>query len=364
METEESRGVKASILKLCVSPQSPLREAIACINESDSKIALVIDKDQRLTDTITDGDVRRAILAGLNLDMPVRDVQSQKKISQHPKPVTAIVGTHPVELLSLMESSGIRQIPLLDKTGRLVDLVTLQDLDPAVSTPLKAVVMAGGLGNRLRPLTEEVPKSMLPVGDRPILERIIQQLGEAGIHQVNLTTHYKSELITEHFGDGRKFGVDIHYVNEDQPLGTAGILKMFEESDEPMLVMNGDILTQVNFRSLHEFHKDHHADMTVAVSQHEIHIPFGVIETEGVIVKKILEKPSFKHFINAGIYLINPKVCRLIPKEQFFDMTDLIEHVMQNNGRVITFPLHEYWLDIGRYSDYEKAQEDVKNGKF
>src|SRR6185436_7083304 len=172
----------------------------------------------------------------------------------------------------------------------------------------RALVMAGGFGNRLWPLTEEVPKPMLPVGDKPLLEWIVEQLKHAGIRQVNVATHYKGDVIAEHFKNGEAFGVDIRYVKEDQPLGTAGALSLLEVVDEPLLLMNGDILTRVDFRALLHFHREHKADLTMCVRQYEFNIPYGVIETDGVNVKGISEKPLVRQFVNAGIYLLNPHV--------------------------------------------------------
>jgi NDP-sugar pyrophosphorylase family protein len=204
---------------------------------------------------------------------------------------------------------------------------------------------------------------MLPVGDQPLLELIIEQLRQAGIRRVNLTTHYKGEIIARHFGDGRDFGVEIRYVKEDQPLGTAGALSLLDESDQPLLVVNGDILTRVDFRAMLDFHREHQAHMTVAVRQYEFRVPYGVIKTDGVAITGISEKPLARYFINAGIYLLNPKVCRFIPNGQSYDMTDLISRLVAAGRRVVGFPVREYWLDIGQVEDYQRALADVRNGE-
>ena len=204
---------------------------------------------------------------------------------------------------------------------------------------------------------------MLSVGGRPLMEVILEQLRQVGIRRVNLATHYKGEMISEHFGDGKDFGVEIRYVEEDQPLGTAGALSLMGESHEPILVMNGDILTRVDFRAMLEFHRNHQADMTVAVRRYEFSVPYGVVESDGVAVIGISEKPVVQHLINAGIYLLNPEVCQLIPKGQRYDMPDLITRMVGEGQRVISFPVHEYWLDIGRVEDYRRALNDIKSGK-
>jgi NDP-sugar pyrophosphorylase family protein len=224
------------------------------------------------------------------------------------------------------------------------------------------MVMAGGEGTRLRPLTDSVPKSMLPVGDRPLLELIVRQLGQAGIRRVNLATHYKADQIERHFGDGSEFSVDIQYVNEHQPLGTAGAIGLLSASHEPLLVVNGDILTQVDFAAMLEFHRAHNADMTVAVRPSEFHVPYGVVETSGVDITSLSEKPVMRYFVNAGIYLLNPEVCEWVPSGQRYDMPDLIGALIANRRRVISFPIHEYWRDIGQTADYRQAVADAEKG--
>ena len=248
---------------------------------------------------------------------------------------------------------------LVDAERRVAGLVTAEELLPSEELPLQAVIMAGGAGTRLRPLTQDVPKPMLPVGGRPMLERLIEQLRGAGIHRVNISTNYKREVIENHFGDGREFGVAVNYVKEDQPLGTAGALSLMQAPSEPILVVNGDILTRLNFRDLLNFHREHQADLTVAVRQYDVNVPFGVIETNGTAVTKVVEKPVLNFFVNAGIYLLEPHVHQAIPNGQRFDMTDLIEQLIAQGRRVVSFPVLEYWLDIGQLADYEAAQRNV-----
>jgi len=349
---------------LCVQPSASIRQAVACIDRNSCGIVLVVDDEKRLLDTVTDGDVRRALLAGVDLDSPVNVIVKHKVSSPHPHPVTAPVTIEPSELLCLMQERSVRQIPLLDGQGRVVGVTTLDELLPRDVLPLQAIVMAGGYGTRLQPLTEDLPKPMLPVGGKPLLELIIEQLRGAGIRRLNIATHYKSDIITQHFGDGREFGVEIQYVEEHRPLGTAGALGLLEVSDEPLLVINGDILTRVDFRAMLDFHREHQADMTVAVKRHEVEIPYGVVETNGVQVIGLLEKPVLRHFINAGIYLLNPGVCQHVPNGQSCDMPDVIRKLIAQGQRVISFPVREYWLDIGQTQDYKQAVTDVENRKF
>ena len=350
--------MQIELATICIEPNDSIRRAMECIEKSSSKVALVVDSQQRLFDTITDGDIRRAILAGEHLDARVSNLTSRKAESPNPRPITATAGTSRKHLLRLMQEKGIRQVPLLDADSRLVELATLQDLLPDEDLPLRALVMAGGYGVRLRPLTENIPKPMLPVGGRPLLELTIEQLSNAGIRKVNLATHYKGKVISDHFGNGQDFQVDIQYIEEDQPLGTAGALRLLDDLDEPLLVMNGDILTRIDFRAMLDYHLENQADMTVAVKEHEVSLPYGVIDLDGIDIKSISEKPALRHFVNAGIYLLNPRSLHYIPKGQPSDMPDLIETLLNKNARVISFPVHEYWADIGQVEDYQRVQLD------
>jgi dTDP-glucose pyrophosphorylase len=335
-----------------------------CIDRSGKGIALVLDEERHLLATVTDGDIRRAILAGMDLDLRVSELIDRRSHGHGSRPVTASLGTPNDELLHTMNEMGLRHVPLVDDDERVVGVVMLGDLAKEYELPLRAVVMAGGFGTRLRPLTEDLPKPMLPLGSRPLLELIVEQLRDAGIRKVNVATHYKGDMISDHFKDGQDFGVDIRYVKEDQPLGTAGALSLLEESDEPLLVINGDILTRVDFRSMLNFHREHQADLTVAVRLYEFNVPYGVVLTDGVAVKGISEKPIVRQFINAGIYLLSPPVRRLVPNGQPYDIPDLIQRLISEGRSVVSFPIREYWLDIGKADQYDQAQSDVAAGRY
>ena len=342
-----------SVEALSVRPTQSVREAMTCIDRHAKKIALVVDEGRRLLATLTDGDIRRAILAGMDLAAPIDTLLAQRPPAARHAPFTAPAGTSSGEALRLMNMHLVRHLPLVDENGRVVEVVALSELIQEL--PLQAVVMAGGYGQRLRPLTEHLPKAMLPMGDRPLLELILTQLRQTGIRQVCVTTHYKADVIAHHFGDGKAFGVELTYVKEDQPLGTAGALSLLQPSEAPLLVINGDIITQLDFRTMLEFHREHQAQMTVAVRQDEILVPYGVVESDGLLITGISEKPSVKLFINAGIYLLNPAVCQLIPSGCSFDMTDLISRSVASGLRVIGFPVREYWADIGHHEHYQQA---------
>jgi NDP-sugar pyrophosphorylase family protein len=277
--------------------------------------------------------------------------------------VTAPATISREDQLELMVQKGIRHLPLLNPDGTVAALALSEEFVPQ-PMPLQAVIMAGGFGTRLRPLTDDTPKPMLHIGGKPLMERTIENFQKAGISRINVTTHYLPEKITRHFGTGQKFGVEMNYVSEDQPLGTAGALRLIDESNEPLLVINGDILTDVDFRALVKFHQEHNAAMTVAVRQYDIQVPYGVVDASRGIVKGLREKPTLNFLVNAGIYLLEPTVRKYIPEDRRYDMTDLISALLAHGETVVGFPIMEYWLDIGKHDDFEKAQEDINQRRW
>jgi dTDP-glucose pyrophosphorylase/CBS domain-containing protein len=356
--------VVKNIEKLFISPDSTIQDAIVCIDGNELGVALVVDADKHLLGTIVDGDIRRAMLAQLDMQLPLT-VLLERKPAQYQKPITAPVKTSAEELVAIMRDRYVRHIPLVNAKGQVVDLFhisNLMDMSPAL-LPVQAVLMAGGMGTRLRPLTEETPKPMLPVGDRPLMERTIGLLRKSGIRHINVTTHFLPEKIRDHFGDGSDFDVELSYVNEEKPLGTAGGLSLIEPPDMPLLVMNGDLLTDINFREMFAYHQEQKALLTVAVRRYEYKVPYGVVESEDGFVTRLSEKPSYGFFVNAGIYLLEPEAFHRIPKEQHTNMTDIIDQLVADGLKVACFPIREYWLDIGQHADYAKAQEDVMSGK-
>jgi dTDP-glucose pyrophosphorylase len=355
-------SIYSDLNQICIGPTATIRDAIGCIDRSDRAIALVIDESGCLLDTITDGDIRRALLASVDLTAPIGSLRNRRKTSRYPVPVTAPITADPQDVLGTMEKQHLQQVPLLDDNGRVAGIVTRRDLCPSEPLTLTAVVMAGGEGARLRPLTADLPKPMLPMGGRPLMEHIITQLEHAGIKRVHITTHYHAEKIMEHFGDGQAFGLALSYVNEDRPLGTAGGLALLQPSDEPLLVMNGDIVTQVDFRSMYAYHREHQASLTVAVRAYEVKVPYGVMECAGTHVTAVREKPQLNLFVNAGIYLLEPSALQYIPQGRRFDMTDLIQVLIELGSPVVSFPIHEYWIDIGEHDNYVKAQHDMSSG--
>jgi dTDP-glucose pyrophosphorylase len=340
-------------------PGASMRQAMALVDRNQRGIVLVVGQDRKLLGTITDGDVRRALLAGRSLETPLADLLAEKRSPA----ICARAGTDAGVLLELMQANRVRQVPLLDGDDRVVSLATLDDLLPDRVLPLQAVIMAGGEGTRLRPLTEETPKPMLPLGDRPLVEHLVNQLRDSGIQQISMATRHRSHVIRDHFGDGSRFGVHVSYVEEDQPLGTAGALGLLGPGSGPLLVVNGDIVTRIDFRAMLAYHLENRAEMSVAVRAFDLQLPYGVVESNAARVTGIREKPLLRFQVNAGIYLLEPTVVADVPTGQRFDMTDLLAKLIAEQRMVVSFPVIEYWLDIGRPEDYERARRDAAEGR-
>ncbi len=352
--------MNSNIKKICIPITSSIRQAIICIDRNKKGIALITNEKQQLLGTITDGDIRRALLIDQDLDVSVRELLVRKNRSPYPKPITALVGTPPAKLLELMRKHAVRQIPILEGEGRVAGLLAMEELLPQQLLSTQAVIMAGGYGTRMQLLTGKLPKAMLRVGKEPLLQLIVKRLRKAGIRRVNIATHYKADKIVEHFGNGSALGVRLRYLTEDRPLGTAGALGLMEAPTEPFFVINGDILTNVNFQAMLAFHREQRAEMTVAVQKYDVEIAYGVVQIQDSLICQVVEKPKFQHLVNAGIYLLQPSVQSGIPKEKYLDMTDLIRKLIDEGRRVAGFPLWEDWLDIGNPAEYQRAREDAK----
>jgi dTDP-glucose pyrophosphorylase/CBS domain-containing protein len=342
---------------IMLAPSASITEAIAHLDAAGTGGIALCGPDRKLLGLLTDGDIRRAILKGASLDEPCMSLAVLH-------PVTARAPVSAAEALRLMVSRDINHLPVVNDAGQLVDFILRRDLISDSCLDIAAVIMAGGYGKRMLPLTAATPKPMLPVGDRPLLERTVRHLRRSGIREISLTTHYLSETIRRHFGDGEAFGVHIDYTEEDQPLGTAGALRLLKRPESPLLVLNGDVLTGVSFSDMLAYHRAHSAEMTVGVRKHELSVPFGVIDCEDARVTRLREKPVLTILINAGVYLIEPTAYDLIPNGERFDMTDLIEALLQAGRTVVSFPIIEYWQDVGRLEDYRQAQEDAQNRKI
>ena len=335
-----------------------LIDAIRVIEATAKRLAVVISSDNDVLGTLTDGDIRRCILAGDDLETLVVDAMNTM-------PITALANTSDSMLQELLACNVIRSLPLVDGQGKYVRTLHEMELsheDSNVNEKIfsAAVIMAGGEGTRLRPLTENMPKPMVEINGIPLLERQIHRLCNMGITNIYISVNYLCDVIKNYFGDGRSLGVEIHYLQEDKKLGTAGALSLLPdlESTSPILVMNGDVLTTSDFINLFHFHQDHHAVLTISAVDYHIKIPYGVIQYEGSQVIALQEKPSQHFFCNAGMYALSGEVVKKIPKDTFWNMTDLIDLCLAEGAMVSVFPVHEYWSDIGTPSDLEKARED------
>ena len=358
--TVEKAERETRLKLVTVSPQLPIAEAIPVLDRGGLGVLLLCDKDRKLSGILTDGDIRRAIIHGVSFEKPSITIANRN-------PVKASTNVLKSEALHLMDHSRefvVNHLPVVDKDGRVIDLLLRRDLISQEHLPLSAVIMAGGYGTRLRPLTEELPKPMLPLDGKPIMEQIIAKLRHAGIERIYVTTFYKAEKITDYFGDGKDFGVELYYVNEVKPLGTAGALGLIPKPSEPLLVINSDIITKVDFRAMLAYHREHFADMTVAVRQYSVQVPYGAVECEGPRILSLSEKPQASFLVNAGIYLLEPSVYQFIFTGEHFNMTDLIRCLLEARRSVVSFPIIEYWIDVGQHTDYERAKNDVQTGKL
>lgn len=330
-----------------------VRDAVRVIQESPARIALVVDSEGRLVGTITDGDVRRGLLRGVGMDDNLSAI-----VNRHP--ATSKAGENQRTLMARMKRDRLRQMPVVDAEGRVLRIEVGGDLAAGQRKDNIVVIMAGGLGQRLRPLTAEKPKPMLEVGDKPILEGILESFIELGFHRFFFAVNYKRELVEAHFGSGERWGVAIDYLREEEPLGTAGALSLLgEQPTQPLFIMNGDVLTKVNFEDLLSYHEEHGCVATVGVREHVVSIPFGVVDHDGYRLTGLREKPVLQFLVNAGIYVLDPAALRLIPPRRRFDMPDLLLALAAGKQEVSVFPIREYWIDIGQMEDFERA-----NGEF
>lgn len=341
------------VRRFFITPADTVRHAAQVIDTYKEGIALVTDEEGKLLGTITDGDIRRFMLSGRSLDEPCSMV-----MFAHPASVSITASRSEMQLM--LTSRKLRQLPLVNKSGVVEGLVTLRDFLPSDQAPSIAVIMAGGEGKRLRPITESIPKPMVEVGNKPLLETIVERLVCYGIRDIRLAVNYKHEIIENYFEDGKRFGANISYIHESKKLGTIGALTLMENPPEQsFLVMNGDVVTNVNFAQFHEFHKKHRAVCTIAASEYHIAIPYGVLDLAGHFVLGVKEKPTRNFFCNAGMYILDPETIHLIPKNTCYDVTTLIDELIANGYPVAAFPIREYWVDIGMKDDLQKAQSDM-----
>ncbi len=340
---------------LTVSENATLLQTIEAINAGAKQIALVVDESQKLLGTVTDGDVRRGLLRGLALDASVLEVMNKQ-------PHVASPDEDPQEVMAREFSKSIHQLPVIDEHGKLVGLLTDQDMLVAAEISTPVVLMAGGKGVRLYPLTKDVPKPMLKIGEMPIIEIIIRKLQAQGFRNIYISVNYLADVIRDHIKDGAWLGVNVTYLEESQPLGTAGALAQLEGTlAEPFLVMNSDLLTNANLRELVKFHKRQSAKATLGVREYTFQVPYGVVNIVDHVVESISEKPMHRSMVSAGIYVLDPWSLKLVPKDEFCDMPTLLDSVRTEGEKVVAFPIHESWLDIGRHDDLNDARNNIEH---
>jgi len=336
-----------------VSPETTIRKAIEVIESSKLKISFVVDNKNILIGSITDGDIRRGILNEINLDNMVTKVMNSN-------PLSAKSGDSKEIVLNLMKRADIRQVPLIDEHGRICSVEHLSEYISKDIVDNTVILMAGGLGNRLNPLTNNCPKPLLKIGDKPLLETIIESFIEQGFVNFYISVNYKAEMIQEYFKDGYHWGVNIKYLHESKRMGTAGALGLLKvNTTKPIIVINGDLLVKVDFSYLLNFHEENNVQATMCVREYDMQIPYGVISTnENNQILSITEKPIKKYFINAGIYVLQPEVLDIVPKNSNYDMPMLFEALIKMNSKTIIFPIKDYWMDIGEMENFLRAQNE------
>lgn len=342
--------------KTIIHRKRSIREVLGLINELSGKTLFVIDDKAKCIGSVTDGDIRRGLIRGVDLETAIEEVMSKNfkflKVNDY----------SPLDIREL-RLSDIIYVPVLDASGKILEILNLNTLRSRL--PLEAIIMAGGRGSRLAPLTDSTPKPMLKIGGKPIIEYNIDRLLSFGIKKIYISVNYLREQIMDYFGDGSLKGIEIIYIEETETTGTLGSATFIEAfSTKDLLVMNSDLLTNIDFEDLYQTYIDTNAEMTVASVAYEVNVPYGVLETEGVSIRGLQEKPTYSYYSNAGIYIINVDCIKEIPQRTFYNATDLIEKLIREERKVINFPIVDYWLDIGKPKDFQKAQADIKHLKF
>lgn len=343
-----------NLKKITIQEKTTIKEALKVINAEGLKIAIITDKNNKFLGTLTDGDIRRGLLKGLNLESQIKSIYVKN-------PTTALKTDDRKKLMDIAITKKILQIPIVDKNNKFIDLYLLNDsLKPIFKSNL-VIIMAGGKGTRLRPLTETIPKPMLKIGEKPILQIIIEKFKENNFNKFLICVNYKSKLIKNYFGNGSKFNVNIDYINEKKKMGTAGALSLLKNKpQEPFFVINADVLTNLNFDSLLNFHNYYNSAATMCIREYYVNSQYGEVKVNNEKIISIEEKPIHKFYVNTGIYVLNPKCLKFIPKK-FFDMTTLFQKIIEKKLLATSFPIDDYWLDIGRLEDFKQGNLEFRS---
>lgn len=334
-----------------VRPNSSIRDTLRAIDKGAQNIALVCDELDKLIAVVSDGDIRRGLLSELHMDDPVSAVANTK-------PRVAQQGVTRDKLKQILTQEAVSVLPVLDQENRVVELHTLFSLEerPALENPV--FIMAGGFGTRLKPLTDNCPKPMLPIGDKPILQHTIERMRKQGFRHFFISTHYLPEQIKDHFGDGSELDVNISYVHEEQPLGTGGALGLLppDIAEKPLILLNGDILTDLDFGHILESHEDKGADATMCLRELETSLAYGVVEVVEGNVTGMMEKPTYRHLINTGMYVLSDACVKSVERGMRIDLPSLLEQRIQAGCTVNAYTFYGKWIDIGQMTDYVRAQ--------
>jgi dTDP-glucose pyrophosphorylase len=349
--TEESLTT-GSWEKALLPIDATLQHAISNLNETSFQIAIIITSDRILMGTLTDGDIRRGLLQGMGMDSSIETI-----INRGPLVVPPELGRNSV--LQLMQVNRIHQLPIVDESRHVVGLYLLDELMEPRQLQNVMVIMAGGQGTRLRPQTENCPKPMLPVDGKPMLAHIVESAKAEGFQNFILAIHYLGNIIEEYFGDGSQWNIKIDYLREESPLGTAGAISLLNPRPSmPFIVSNADVLTDIGYGDMLDYHCRHSASATMAVRIHEWQHPFGIVHTKGVNITSFEEKPVFRNHINAGVYVLDPKVLDMLKNDERCDMPTLFNRLQERDKKTIVYPIHEPWLDVGHVDDLKRAQKD------
>lgn len=333
-----------------------IKDAIEILSETSMRIVLVTDSSLRLLGTVTDGDIRRALLRGLSIESPISEVVNVR-------PIVVPENISREAVLKIMSTNKILQIPIVDDYLKLTGLHLWEDFNTPTNRNNIVVIMAGGKGTRLLPKTEKTPKPMLLINGKPVLEHIINHAKAEGFTKFILAIHHLGSVVESYFGNGGSLGVEISYIREDLPLGTAGALGLIDPIPSlPIIVTNGDVLTGTRYGEMLDFHIQNDAKTTMAVQVHEVHIPYGVIQTSGICVTGYVEKPKQKFLINAGVYIIDPMCLSYLPKNAAVDMPSFLDSLTAKGFSTMAYLIHEPWLDIGGHEEFSKAADYV-NGE-
>ena len=342
--------MRKDLSKFIVSENASTFKVMEVIQNGAVQIALVV-KDNKLIGTISDGDIRRNILKKGSLENQAKNIMRKNFKFINTK-------ENSNEAKKKMIKEKINQMPILDDKGNLIDLILLNDLFNKEDISNHIVIMAGGKGKRLRPYTENCPKPMIKINGKPILEIILDQCIENGFCNFHFSVNYLKEQIINYFQDGSKWNVSINYLIENEPLGTAGSLKLLPEQKQPIIILNGDLLTRLNLNRILEFHNDHDGSATLGVRNFSEKIPYGVVEIDGTKLKSFEEKPTFSYLVNAGVYILDPSLLSLLNDEEYIDMPELLQKAKSLNHIINVCPIHEYWLDIGKPEFLKKANNE------